>query len=212
VITIPVEDLVFVVCTLVGGALLLITVLLDDVVGGLFDALHVGFDIGGTSLMPLALSFIAMFGVGGLFATQILDVHGGAAAVVGGITGIAGALLAWGLFSAFRKSEAPDPFSTSDLIGQEALVSVAIPARHWGTIQITAEGQLHQFPATASVDVPSGVIVTISGVAGAGVRVTPLEEPVPAHREPARSVGESAADVAPPGPDAPSSGAATPST
>ena len=32
--TIPVEDLVFVVCALVGGGLLLITVLVDDILGG----------------------------------------------------------------------------------------------------------------------------------------------------------------------------------
>jgi membrane protein implicated in regulation of membrane protease activity len=174
-ITIPVEDLVFVVCTFVGGALLLITVLVDDVLGGALEALNIHFEIGGMSLMPLALSFIAMFGVGGLFATQILDVHGGAAALVGAISGTGGALLAWGLFTAFKRSEAPSPFSTGDLVGQEALVSVAIPARRWGSIQITVEGQLHQFPATAAVDVPSGVLVRISSVAGSGLMVTPTE-------------------------------------
>ena len=77
-IDIPVEDFVFVVCALIGGGLLLITVLLDDILGAVFD-----FDIGGVSLMPLLLSFVSMFGVGGLFATQVLDVHGGQAAVVG---------------------------------------------------------------------------------------------------------------------------------
>ncbi|MBX3032242.1 MAG: hypothetical protein KF809_19030, partial [Chloroflexi bacterium] len=76
----PVEDLVFVLCTVIGGGLLLITVLVDDILGGFLDALHLDFDIGGMSLMPLALSFISMFGVGGLFATQILDLHGGPAA------------------------------------------------------------------------------------------------------------------------------------
>ena len=77
-IDIPVEDFVFVVCALVGGGLLLITVLVDDILGAVFD-----FDIGGVSLMPLLLSFVSMFGVGGLFATQVLDVHGGQAAIVG---------------------------------------------------------------------------------------------------------------------------------
>jgi len=43
-IDIPVENFVFIVCTLVGGGLLLLTVLLDDVLGAVFD-----FDIGGTS-------------------------------------------------------------------------------------------------------------------------------------------------------------------
>ena len=70
---IPVEDLVFVICTLVGGGLLLITVLVDDILGGILDALSIDFDIGGVSLMPLALAFVSMFGVGGLFATQVLE-------------------------------------------------------------------------------------------------------------------------------------------
>jgi len=37
-ITIPIEDLVFVLAALVGGGLLLITVVLDDVLGGVLDA------------------------------------------------------------------------------------------------------------------------------------------------------------------------------
>jgi membrane protein implicated in regulation of membrane protease activity len=70
---VPIEDLIFVVCTLVGGGLLLITVLVDDILGGVLDALHVGFDIGGVSLMPLLLGFVSMFGVGGLpFSTSTL--------------------------------------------------------------------------------------------------------------------------------------------
>ena len=73
-ITVPIEDLVFVLAALVGGGLLLITVLVDDVLGGIFDALHLDFSIGGVSLMPPLLAFVAMFGVGGIFATQVLDV------------------------------------------------------------------------------------------------------------------------------------------
>ena len=82
-ITIPIEDLVFVIAALVGGGLLLITVLLDDVLGGLLDALHIDFSIGGVSLMPPLLAFVAMFGVGGIFASQVLDLHGAPAATVG---------------------------------------------------------------------------------------------------------------------------------
>ena len=61
-ITIPIEDLVFVLAALVGGGLLLITVLLDDVLGGIFDAIHVDFSVDGVSLMPPLLAFVAMFG------------------------------------------------------------------------------------------------------------------------------------------------------
>ena len=52
-ITIPVEDWIFGVAALVGGVLLLITVVFDDIVGGLLDGF--GFDIGGTSFTPVLL-------------------------------------------------------------------------------------------------------------------------------------------------------------
>ena len=128
-ISIPLEDLVFIVCLLVGGGLLLITVLVDDVLGGIFDALDIS--IGGASLMPLLLSFVSMFGVGGLFATQVLDLHQAAAAAVGVLFGLAGAALAIVLFGFMKRSEAPNPFSTADLVGHDAFVAITIPASHW---------------------------------------------------------------------------------
>jgi hypothetical protein len=71
VITIDLANTIFIVCVAVGGILLLITVLLDDIVGGLLSFLHIGFDLGGVTLMPLLLGFVSMFGVGGLFGTQV---------------------------------------------------------------------------------------------------------------------------------------------
>ena len=108
-IDIPVEDFIFVVCALIGGGLLLITVLVDDILGAVFD-----FDVGGVSLMPLLLSFVSMFGVGGLFATQVLDVHGGQAAIWGRRRSAwSGLAIAYLIFSTLRRAEAPAPFSTS---------------------------------------------------------------------------------------------------
>ena len=173
---IPVEDLVFVICTLVGGGLLLITVLVDDILGGILDALSIDFDIGGVSLMPLALAFVSMFGVGGLFATQVLDVHGGQAAVVGSVFGAAGFGVVYVLFSAMRRSEGAKPFSTRDLIGREAFVGVGIPAGRNGSVIIKAEGQTHEFGATATVDIPAGSTVRVTGIAGIGLIVAPIQE------------------------------------
>lgn len=163
---IPVEDFIFVVCALVGGGLLLITVLVDDILGAVFD-----FDIGGVSLMPLLLSFVSMLGVGGLFATQVLEVHGGQAAAIGAAFGLAGMGIAYVIFSALRRAEAPEPFSTADLVGGEAFVQVAIPAGRYGSVLVKAEGQTHEFSATATTDIPVGSVVRVTGVAGAGLIV-----------------------------------------
>ena len=180
-IDIPVEDFIFVVCALVGGGLLLITVLVDDILGAIFD-----FDVGGVSLMPLLLSFVSMFGVGGLFATQVLDVHGGQAAMWGGGFGIAGLLIAYVIFSTLRRAEAPEPFSTKDLIGRDAYVQVGIPAGRYGSILVKAEGQTHEFSATSSVDIGAGTVARVSGVAGSGLIVEPI---APAGGQPAPEGG-----------------------
>jgi len=165
-IDVPVENFVFIVCTLVGGGLLLLTVLVDDILGAVFD-----FDIAGTSLMPLLLSFISMFGVGGLFATEILDVHGGQAALIGTIFGLFGMGIAYVLFSVLRRAQADEPFSTSDLIGDDAYVQVGIPAGRYGSVLVKKEGQTHEYSATASTDVASGTTARVTGVAGSGLIV-----------------------------------------
>jgi membrane-bound ClpP family serine protease len=171
---VPIEDLIFVVCTLIGGGLLLVTVLVDDILGGVLDALHLGFDIGGVSLMPLLLGFVSMFGVGGLFGTQVLDLHAGPAAVVGTIGGVIGFGIVFVMFSVLRRSEGANPFSTSSLVGRAASVSVSIPAGRFGSVLVKAEGQTHEFSATASVDIPTGAPVTVTGTAGTGLIVAPL--------------------------------------
>lgn len=179
-IAIPIEDLVFVFCTLIGGGLLLVTVLVDDLLGGLLDALHIGFDIGGVSLMPLLLGFVSMFGVGGLFATQILDVHGGQAALIGTVGGVLGFGVVFVMFTALRRSEGANPFSTATLVGRTASVAVAIPAGRFGSVLVKAEGQTHEFSATAAVDIPAGTAVTVTGTAGTGLLVEPLVAARPA--------------------------------
>ena len=170
-ITIPIEDLVFVLAALVGGGLLLVTVVLDDVLGGILDALHVDFSIGGISLMPPLLAFIAMFGVGGIFATQVLNLHGGQAAIVGVAFGLVGFAVAFVLFRALKRAEGTRPFSVSDLVGRTGSVSVAIPEGRPGTGYVRAEGQNHEISATAAEDIPSGAAVKVTGTAGMGLVV-----------------------------------------
>ena len=165
-IDIPVDDFIFVVCALIGGGLLLITVLVDDLLGAVFD-----FDVAGVSLMPLLLSFVSMFGVGGIFASQVLDAHGAEAALWGVGFGLVGLAIAYVIFSALRRAESPAPFSTKDLIGRDAFVQVAIPAGHYGSVLVKAEGQTHEYSATSSTDIVAGTVASVRGVAGAGLIV-----------------------------------------
>ena len=175
-------DMIFLVCALIGGGLLLITVLLDDILGGLLEFLD--FDVGGSSLMPMLLAFVAMFGIGGLFGTQVMDLTGAQAAVVGVIAGTGGAALAFGMFRVLRNSVTESPFSQEDLVGQDAYVTVAIPKTAWGTVSMEVEGMTQEFRATSSVDIPRGQIVHINGVTGNGLIVDP---PTPDPAKPADS-------------------------
>src|SRR5207245_10694229 len=84
-------DLVFGACLLVGGGLLLLTLILDDIFGGLLGAIHLGFDLGGVSPTPMLLGFVAMFGIRGLLGVPGFGLGAGAATLVGVVAGLPGA-------------------------------------------------------------------------------------------------------------------------
>ncbi len=169
-----VADSIFLICLIAGGGLLLVSVVVGDLLGGLLDSLNAGIDIGGVGLMPLVLGFISMFGVGGLFSTQVFHTGPGIATVVGIITGFAGAGFVFLLFGVLASGQAEQPFSLTDLVGQTARVSVGIPAGHFGTVQLSYGGQSHELTATADSQIPAGASVKIQSIAGSNVVVAPL--------------------------------------
>jgi membrane-bound ClpP family serine protease len=165
---------IFLFCTVLGGGLLLVTVLLDDIVGGVLDAFHIGFDIGGVTLMPPLLGFVAMFGVGGLIGTQVLQLDNGRASLLGAVAGAAGFALVFGMFSVLKRSESDPAFSLNDLVGQTGRVNVTIPARRFGSVFVSYAGASHNLTATADADVASGSPVRVVSIAGGNLVVEPL--------------------------------------
>ena len=165
---------IFLFCLVLGGGLLLITVLLDDIVGGVLDALHFGFDIGGVTLMPPLLGFVAMFGVGGLIGTQVLQLDNGRASLLGAVAGAAGFALVFGMFSVLKRAESAPAFNLSDLVGQTGRVNVAIPARRFGSVFVSYAGASHNLTATSDAEVASGSSVRIVSIAGGNLVVEPL--------------------------------------
>jgi membrane protein implicated in regulation of membrane protease activity len=117
-----------------------------------------------------------MFGVGGIFATQVLGLHGGQAALVGVGFGVVGFAIAFLLFRTLKRAEGSRPFSVGDFVGQQGSVSVPIPAGRLGTVYVRAEGQTHEVSATALEEITTGTAVKIIGTAGMGLvveRLTP---------------------------------------
>ena len=175
-ITIDLANAIFIFCVGVGGVLLLITVLLDDILGGLLNFLHLGFDLGGVTLMPLLLGFISMFGVGGLFGTQLFNLAPGPASIVGLGFGVVGAGVVWAVFGALRRAESAEAFHLNDLVGQRGRVTVAIRAGRSGSVLLSYGGETHEVSATSDHDIPAGTVVNVTDAAGSTLVVTSVSE------------------------------------
>lgn len=176
-ITIDLANAIFVICVAVGGILLLITVLLDDLLGGLLNFLHIGLDLGGVTLMPLLLGFLSMFGVGGLFGTQLFNLAAGPASLVGLVFGLVGAGIVWAVFGFLRRAEAPAAFGLNDMVGQRGRVTVSIAAGRPGSVLLSYAGATHDVSATADRDIPAGSVVLVTDVAGSTLVVTLASQP-----------------------------------
>ena len=164
-------DLVFGACLLLGGGLLLLTLIFDDLFGGILNAVHLGFDLGGVSPTPVLLGFLAMFGVGGLFGLHSLGLGTGTATLVGGGAGVLGGGVVLGAFKVLGAAQSTESFSLQDMVGSTGRVSVGIPANRYGTVLISFAGASHSMGATADVDIPAGRVVKVVGVAGSNLVV-----------------------------------------
>lgn len=167
-------DLVFGACLLLGGGLLLLTLIVDDVFGGFLNAIHLGFDVAGVSPTPMLLGFIAMFGVGGLFGEHSLGLGPGGATLVGAAAGAVGAGVVFGAFKVLATAESTESFSLQDMVGSTGRVSVGIPANRFGSILISFAGASHNMAATADAEIPAGRVVKVVAVAGNNLVVEPV--------------------------------------
>lgn len=184
-ITIDLANSIFIGCLAIGGILLLVSVLLDDVLGGILDNIGVDIDLGGVSLLPVLLGFVAMFGVGGLFATEGLGMDVGPASLVGGAVGLIGASVVILIFGTLGSAEAPGATGTASLIGETGQVTVGIGPDAYGTVIVNFDGAPMQRRATSDRAIPAGRRVRVVAVVGSDLVVEPVvTEPM---------VGESAA-------------------
>ena len=156
-----------------GGGLLLLTLIVDDVFGGLLTAVHLGFDVAGVSPTPMLLGFVAMFGVGGLFGLHSLGLGTGGATLSGFIAGVVGAGVVFGAFRVLTQAESTESFSLQDMVGATGRVSVTIPANRFGTVLISFAGASHNMTATADAEIPAGRVVKVVAVAGNNLVVAP---------------------------------------
>ena len=175
-IAIDIANMIFIGCLAVGGILLLVSVLLGDVLGGVFDTLNIDLDLGGVSLLPILLGFVAMFGVGGLFGTEGLEMKAAPASILGAATGALGSLVVFIVFRGLRSAEAPGATQSESLIGETGQLTVGIVPGGYGTVVVRFDGAPMQRRATADQAIPSGRRVRIVGLVGGDLVVAPVEE------------------------------------
>jgi membrane-bound ClpP family serine protease len=155
--------------------MLLLTLIVDDIFGGLLGAIHVGFDVAGVSPTPMLLGFVAMFGVGGLFGLHSIGAGVGVATLTGVVAGLVGSGVVFGAFKVLRQSESSSTFSLDEMVGSTGRVSVGIPANRFGTVLISFAGASHNLTATADAEIPAGRAVKVVGVAGTNIVVAPVQ-------------------------------------
>jgi membrane-bound ClpP family serine protease len=154
--------------------MLLLTLVVDDIFGGLLGAIHLGFDVAGVSPTPMLLGFVAMFGVGGLFGLHSIGAGVGVATLTGVVAGAVGSAVVFAAFKVLRGAESSDTFSLEEMVGSTGRVSVGIPANRFGTVLISFAGASHNLTATADAEIAAGRAVKVVGVAGTNLVVAPV--------------------------------------
>lgn len=155
---------IFLIIGIVGGVLLLISLLLD----GIFDAFD--FGDGPLSLTTIAaftaiFGFAAFAGVGAGMSTPM-------ATIVGALSGLVGAAAAWWLSRAIRNAESNTAVSGDDLIGSTGAVVLTIPENGLGEVAVVRHGERISLSATADAPIPRGSAVRITQtVTSTSVRV-----------------------------------------
>ena len=163
----------FVAIGVIGLVVVLLSILLGDVIDGVFDLDMLGGDL--FSVAGIA-AFLGAFGFGGVISLALVNVTW--IAVVVGI--VAGILAAWGATALTRwlkRSESHANFRSDALIGANARVITAIPAGGFGEVRVLGAGQSRKRAARSDIPVPAGTEVWISGIVSpTAVEVTPARE------------------------------------
>ncbi len=160
----------FVTIGVVGLLIVLLSILLGDVIDGMFDLDMLGGDL--FSVAGIA-AFLGAFGFGGVISVALLDVTW--IAVVVGI--VAGFLAAWGATSLTRwlkRSESSSTFRSRSMIGTSARVITDIPAGGFGEVRLLGSGQSRKRTARSTVPIKAGTEVWVSAIVSpTAVEVTP---------------------------------------
>ncbi|UOQ56552.1 hypothetical protein MUN78_12830 [Leucobacter allii] len=168
---------VFLIIGIVGGLLLLVSLVLD----GIFDAFD--FGDGPLSLTTIA-AFAAIFGFTA-FASVGAGMSTSIAAVLGALAGLIGAAAAWWLSRFIRSAESNTSVSGDELVGSIGAVVLAIPENGLGEVAVTRHGERISLAASADTAIARGTAVrVVQTITSTSVRVEPAASAPPAEAPP----------------------------
>jgi hypothetical protein len=153
----------FIIIGAIGLAVVLLSLVLGDVLDGIFDALDL--DIGGGILSaPVLGSFLAAFG----FGAALIMFSTGAGATAGALGGLVSGAVVGGLALLMMRALIGMPtdrsMDTGDLVGSTGTVITRIPAGGFGEVAVRHLGQMHKLNARAGEEIPAGAPVEVTAV------------------------------------------------
>lgn len=153
----------FAVIGAIGLAIVVLSLVLGDLLEGLFESLDIDAG-GGVFSTPVVGSFLGAFGFGAVLIRTASDAGPGLAAAGGAAGGIAMAGIALWITRSLMHMETDDAVRIDDVVGKTATVVSAIPAGGLGEIRLVHLGQPLKLSARADAAVPYGREVVVVAV------------------------------------------------
>lgn len=166
----------FIIIGVVGLAIVVVSLVLGDILEGVFDALDADFGHGVFSA-PVIGSFLAAFG----FGAALIMTGTGLGAAGGALGGLASgvAIGAVALFMTRSLINMPTDVTirSADLVGSTGTVITRIPESGLGEVSLTYAGQIKKLSARAAQPIPAGTTVVVTQVtSSSSVLVRPADQ------------------------------------
>lgn len=166
----------FIAIGIVGLVIVVASLILGEIVDGLFDALDL--DTGsGLFSAPVIGSFLAAFGFGAALIMYGTSAGVGLGAAGGLVTGAGVGGVSLLLTRSLINMPTDQPMRIGEIVGETATVVTPIPAGGLGEVTLVHRGQFLKLSARASAPVPSGSSVTVTAVTSPSSVIVTVTDP-----------------------------------
>lgn len=154
-----------------GLVLLIISLLTDEILEGLFHTGDLGLP------MPVIGAFLAAFGFGSALIAYSTSLGTGMSAVGGLGAGFVVGGISYGLTRSLMKMNTDEPVRSGDLVGIHGTVVTRIPEGGLGEVSLTVRGQIQKLGARSTQPIAAGTAVIVTSVTSpSSVVVEPISE------------------------------------